>query len=167
MHINENNSSKSISFYTINTNQIQDNLRIFNYKNKYKEKREYKCKICGEEISNEEETKNKCEQCNNYFCSECLYLHIKELIKNGKYALFCPECKFIYTKDKIDQILLFNIKDKEEINNLKKLLEKNNTKEIILSNPELMFCPIVNCNGFAKKIIIKNIIYALWDINFV
>jgi len=64
---------------------------------------------------------------------------------------FCPECKFVYTKDKIDQILLFNIKDKEEINNLNKLLDNNNTKEIILSNPELMFCPIVNCDGFAKK----------------
>ena len=73
MHINENNSSLSISFNTIYTNQRHDNLRIFNNKNKYKEKREYKCKICGEEISNEEETKNKCEQCNNYFCSECLY----------------------------------------------------------------------------------------------
>jgi hypothetical protein len=43
------------------------------------------------------------------------------------------------------------MKNKEEINNLTKLLEKNNTKEIILSNPELMFCPIVNCDGFAKK----------------
>ena len=151
MHINEINSSISISFNTININQKDGNLSIIRNKNKYKEKREYKCKICEEDISNEEKIKNKCEQCNNYFCSECLYLHIKELIKNGKYALFCPECKFVYTKDKIDQILLFNIKDKKEINNLKKLLENNNTKEIILSNPELMFCPIANCDGFAKK----------------
>ena len=80
-----------------------------------------------------------------------LILHIKELIKNGKYALFCPECKLVYTKDKIDQILLFNIKDKTEVNNLKKLFQNNNTKEVILSNPELMFCPIVNCDGFAAK----------------
>ena len=72
-------------------------------------------------------------------------------MENGKYSLFCPECKFVYTKDKIQQILLFNIKDKKEINNLKKLLGKSNTKEIIISNPELMFCPIVNCEGFAKK----------------
>ena len=75
----------------------------------------------------------------------------EKLIKNGKYALFCPECKFIYTKNKIEQFLLFNIKNKDEINNLKKLLGKSNTKEIIISNPELMFCPIVNCEGFAKK----------------
>ena len=112
----------SISFNTININQRDEKSNIIRIKNK--EKREYKCKICEEDISNEEETKNKCEQCNNYFCNECLYLHIKELIRNGKYALFCPECKFVYKKDKIDQILLFNIKDKKEINNLKKIIRK-------------------------------------------
>ena len=31
------------------------------------------------------------------------------------------------------------------------LLEKNKTKDIILNNPESMFFPIVNCDGFAKK----------------
>ena len=53
-------------------------------------------------------------------------MHIKELIRNGKNSLFCPECSFVYTKDKIDQILSFNIRDQEEINNLKKLLYKRN-----------------------------------------
>jgi len=42
MHINEINSSISISFYTININQRHDNLRIFNIKKKYKEKRKKK-----------------------------------------------------------------------------------------------------------------------------
>ena len=119
-----------------------------------KEEAEYKCKICEEDITKEEKIKNKCEECGSYFCSECLYLYIKELIRNGKYSLFCPDCSFLYTNDKInkiEQILSFNIKDKEEVNNLKKLFEKSKTKELILSNPDLMFCPIVNCNGFAKK----------------
>ena len=154
MHIKEINissNSNNISFVSINCNlnKKEDKLNI--YKIKTKEKIKNKCKICEEDITKEEEMKNKCEQCGNYFCSECLYLHIKELIRNGKYALFCPECKFVYKKNKIDQILLFNVKNKEEINNLKKLLEKSNIKEMILSNPELMFCPIVNCEGFAKK----------------
>jgi len=34
---------------------------------------------------------------------------------------------------------------------LKILLEKNNTKEIVLSNPDLMFCPIANCEGYCNK----------------
>ena len=152
VHINEINKSLNISFNSINMNINQKtDINIYITKKRQKEEIKNKCKICEEDISKEEEIKNKCEQCNNYFCSECLYLHIKELIKNGKYALFCPECKFIYTKNKIEQFLLFNIKNKDEINNLKQLLQKNNTKEMILSNPELMFCPIPNCDGFARK----------------
>ena len=153
MHIN--NSSRSISFNRIDLNissnkeKEKNQVNIITIKNK--EKIEYKCKICEENIIEEEKIKNKCQQCDSYFCSECLYFHIKELIRNGKYSLFCPECKFVYTNDKIDEILSFNIKNEEEINNLKKLLEKSNTKEKVLSNPELMFCPIVNCDGFAKK----------------
>ena len=53
--------------------------------------------------------------------------------------------------NKIEKILSYNNKDQNEIINLKKLLEKSKTKNIILSNPELIFCPIANCDGFAKK----------------
>ena len=147
MHINENDRTMNISFNTIYTTRRNENVNIIRIKTE--EEKNYICKICYENICDEEKINNKCEQCGNYFCNECLYLHIKELIKNGNYALFCPECKNIYTKNKIEQIFLLS-KDKE-LNNLKKLLEKNNTKEIILSNPGLMFCPIVNCDGFAKK----------------
>ena len=132
VHINEINHSMSISFNTINIIPKDENANLFRIN--HEEERKYECKICEEYISNEEEIKNKCEQCNNYFCNEGLYSYIKELIKNGNYAFFCPECNFVYTKDKIDQILLFNIKNKEEVNNLKKLLKNNNTKKNILSN---------------------------------
>jgi len=154
VHFKEINNSSNyidISFSSVKSNSTKKEEKLNIYKIKTKEEIKNKCKICEEDITKEEEIKNKCEQCGNYFCSECLYLHIKELIRNGKYALFCPECKFVYKKDKINQILLFNIKNKEEVNNLKKLFEKSNAKEIILSNPELMFCPIANCDGFAKK----------------
>ena len=145
LHINEKDKTINISF---------NNMCIFNrneniYRIKTKKEKNKICKICDDDITKDEELNNKCEQCNSYFCNECLYLHIKELIKNGNYALYCPECKNIYTKNKIEQI--FSLSKDKELNNLKILLEKNNTKEIILSNPELMFCPIVNCNGFAKK----------------
>ena len=167
LHIKNINNSKDISFIRVNSNAIQNEVNINILKIKTKEERKTRCKICEEEITLEEELKNKCQQCNTFFCNECLYLHIKELIKTGKYSLFCPECKLVYTKDKIEEILLFNIKDENEINNLKALLKKSNAKEFIISNPELMFCPIPNCDGFARKKIIKNIIYAHMDINFV
>ena len=38
-----------------------------------------------------------------------------------------------------------------EIINLKKLLEKNFAKKIVLSNPNLIFCPIKDCEEFATK----------------
>ena len=152
MHININNDSTNILLDNI---QLNINVNTENEINtdiiKNEEEIENKCKICEDEISEEEKIKNKCEQCNNYFCSECLYLYIKESIRNGKHLLVCPNCSFIYTKDKIEQILSFNIENIEEVNNLRKLLEKSSTKEIILSDPELMFCPIPDCNGFAKK----------------
>jgi len=147
LHINEKDKTINISFNSICISNRNENENI--YKIKSKEEKNKICKICDDDITKDEELNNKCEQCNSYFCNECLYLHIKELIKNGNYALYCPECKNIYTKNKIEQI--FSLSKDKELNNLKILLEKNNTKEIILSNPELMFCPIVNCNGFAKK----------------
>ena len=132
----------------MNVIERDEKINILNIKKE--EENNYICKICEEEVINKEEiNNNKCEQCETYFCEECLYLHIKELIKNGKYALFCPECRNIYTKNKIEQIFMLS-KDKE-VKNLKKLLEKNKTKDVILNDPELMFCPIVNCDGFAKK----------------
>ena len=148
MHNNEINKTINISFYKMNISERDEKINILNNKNE--EEKNYICKICEYDIINKEEIiNNKCEQCDTYFCQECLYLHIKELIKNGKYALFCPECRNIYTKNKIEQIFMLS-KDKE-VKNLKKLLEKNKTKDVILNDPELMFCPIVNCDGFAKK----------------
>ena len=138
MHINNTHTSLSLSFNSINinTNSNKENklntINIINVRNNIES--EYKCKICEEDISEEEKTKNKCEQCENYFCSECLYMHIKELIRNGKYSLYCPECSFVYTKKKIDQILSFNIKDKNEVGNLKKLLEKSKSLMVIQKN---------------------------------
>ena len=149
IHINKidksfNNSSfNSISF-------ISKRIEIINVKSLSKINKI--CKICEEEILKNEVMDNECEECHNYICDECLYLNIKELIKNGNYELYCPECKSIYSMAKIERILSFNNnKNKTEVENLKKLLKKSNTKQIILSNPNLMFCPIVNCEGYSNK----------------
>ena len=146
MHINKIDKAVNISFDSKYTFKNCENKNISN--NDVNEEKDI-CKICEENINEYEKLNNKCEQCYSYFCNECLYLYIKELIKNGNHILFCPECKNIYSKNKIEQI--FSLSKDKEVNNLRILFEKNNTKEIVLSNPELMFCPIVNCVGFAKK----------------
>ena len=110
------------------------------------------CKICEFEITRHEKINNKCEQCNNHFCDECLYYYIKESIKNGKYDLVCPECKHKYTEQKVNNILSYGDKnDKKEISKLKQLLKVNNTKKLVLSNQNLMFCPIVDCDGYGIR----------------
>jgi len=114
MHINEINSSISISFNTININQKDGNLSIIRNKNKYKEKRECKCKICEEDISNEEKIKNKCEQCNNYFCSECLYLHIKELKKMENMHYFVLNVNLFIQKIKLIKFYYLILKIKKK-----------------------------------------------------
>ena len=151
IHLNSiNNSFSSISFNNnISFKNEKIDVRIKPFQKKYV------CKICEEEIS-EKEKNNECKLCYNYFCSDCLYSYIKEAIRNGKNVIKCPEsvCDYILTKEIIYRILSFkkiNNSNDIEVNNLKNLLEKNKTKEIVLSNPDLMLCPITNCEGYCNK----------------
>ena len=42
-------------------------------------------------------------------------------------------------------------KDEKELKDLKKLYEKSIIKFMVLSNPSLIFCPLPDCDGYAKK----------------
>ena len=106
------------------------------------------CRICEDIIL--DNNINKCERCKLYFCSECLYEHAKELVKNGK-IIGCPYCLDEYNDDRVTSTLNFSRADKAEAKNLKTLYKKNKVKFYVLSNPNLVFCPIVNCDGYAKK----------------
>ena len=78
-HINKIDKSLTISYNTYNSiisNKIDDKsdilrIKIINEKN-YENK---KCKICDEKISNDEEIRNKCEQCGNHFAVN-VYIYI-------------------------------------------------------------------------------------------
>ena len=142
-----NNSSKN--------KQFSKTTRINVKKKEIKKK--YICKICEEEIL-KEQNENECKLCHNLFCNDCLYLYIKNDIIKGKYKIQCPDsdCDCILTEKIIDKILSFNNSNKNEVISLKNKLENNKTKEMVLSNPNLMFCLIVDCNGYCKKIINKN-----------
>ena len=71
--------------------------------------KKYVCKICEEDIS-EEEIDNECKLCYNYFCNDCLYSYIKETIRKGKNVIKCPEsdCDCILNIEIIFRILSFN-----------------------------------------------------------
>ena len=154
MHINFIDTSYSNISFNHNISLRNEKLDILRIKPVQKK---FICKICEEEIL-EEKNKTECKLCYNYFCNDCLYSYIKEAIRNGKYVIKCPEndCDSILTKEILDKILLFNKSSNAEINNLKNLFEKNKTKDVVLSNPDLMFCPVVNCGGYCNKKSYKN-----------
>ena len=150
LHISKINRAIISSSHTSSISSIKINNNIsIPIKDLFNEK--YHCKICEDDIQKEMALKNECYDCNYYFCDECLYLDLKESIKNGKYPLYCPECKTEYDDNKINDILSKNYGNEKEKNNLLKLYEKNKFKNKILNNNNLLFCPIPDCEGYAEK----------------
>ena len=152
VHISENNKAinnfthnSTISFLPIKTEIIMVQR---------KEEIKFKFQICEEIL--DKNLISQCQHCHYYFCNECIYLYIKELIKNGKTELSCPQCNNSYNREKIEDIFSKSDENKNEIENLKQQLDKNITKKKIISNPNLMFCPIIDCQGYAKKNIDNN-----------
>ena len=148
MHIKQKDKlitiSDNSSISSIRINNINSSLVI-------KSKESEICAICEDIIPKKDALKNECHNCDNFFCDECLYLYIKELIRNGKSELCCPNCKIEYDKSKIENILSNNFGNKEEKNMLLRLYEKNIFKNKIISNPNLIFCPIPDCEGYSFK----------------
>ena len=149
-HYNDNKPTINNLNKTTLSNYNESRGKVFKYTelNKIIQK----CKICEDEISNDEKL-FQCYQCHNYYCSDCLFSYIKELIKNGKSEIICPHCKAEFDQKKVEQIFEYNDNtNNKEIENLKKLFYKNKSKKIVLSNTNLIFCPFPDCEGYAKKI---------------
>ena len=109
-----------------------------------------KCEICLELIEKEEFF--ECEKCKFNFCKECLFKHFETLIKEQK-EIICAnsKCQYKYKEKIILSILSKYCKDIKEFNQLKNTYEKIKIKFLVLSKPDLIFCPIPDCNGYAKK----------------
>ena len=149
MHIKEKNKLITISSNDSSISSFKFNKNIIPIK--ILSKASYACEICEDKIPKEEAIKNECQNCNKFYCDECLYLYFKESIKNGKCELFCSLCKIMYDENKVKDIISSKYGTEEEKNNLLCLYEKNKLKNQILSNPNLMFCPIPDCKGYATK----------------
>ena len=149
VHINEkektitslNKSNPEISFISVKKKEdLEEKFSI----------QKIECRICEDKFNNKINDINKCKTCKSFFCNECLFEHAKELVKNGK-LIGCPFCFEEYNEDEVLEIFNFNKKNEGEIKNLKNLYKKIKLKFFVLSNPDLVFCPIVNCDGYAKK----------------
>ena len=142
--ISLNRSNQDVSFFSSKNNNNNNNDRM---EEKLTPKKS-ECRICEDLLS--QNLLNTCEKCKSFFCSECLYEHAKELVKNGK-VIGCPYCFMEYNEDRVMKIFNNSKADRDEIKNLKSLYKKNKLKFYVLSNPDLFFCPIANCGGYARK----------------
>lgn len=104
------------------------------------------CPICFEAITNDNQFNLKC---NHVYCKDCITDYLKEEIKNSRVLpLNCPtvKCNEPFTLDIIKSLL--NSDDNSiYIYKYEKFLQR----EKIRNDPELVVCPILNCEGYAKK----------------
>lgn len=101
------------------------------------------CQICFLEINEEENKFNM--QCNHQFCKECIIEYLKEEIKNARvFEIKCPtkNCGEIFSDEKIKSLT-----SEEDFYKYKKFLQRLKVKD----DNSLIVCPIVDCEGFAKK----------------
>ena len=102
------------------------------------------CPICfGELDSNKKYILN----CKHIFCRECIVNYLEEEINNSRVSLIKCPWKVCDEKLKDDEVKM--ILNEKMYNKMKKLIKR----EEIRNNPNLIACPIADCEGFAKKII--------------
>lgn len=101
------------------------------------------CPICFMEI---EKDKMFYLECNHIFCVDCVKDYLNEEIKNSRVArIACPQknCSFAFDEGKIREIV-----SEEIFVKYKRFLLRENIK----NNPDIIECPITNCEGFASRV---------------
>lgn len=106
------------------------------------------CEICLDDFdySNIEE-KFKLE-CTHPYCETCLMYHLETEITNGRVKkIVCPykNCSFEFIEKHIEVLL----SDKDKIQLFTKYLKFKKTQELE-SDPNIIFCPQPDCEGFIK-----------------
>ena len=153
---NRNDENNDLNNNINNDINISRNSNRFNrYENSYKyiiNKKDLKygineCGVCMDEITFNEYLNLKIK-CGHIFCQDCWYNYLKEKINNANVAKIT--CIQHGCSTSIDEKFIENIlkDDNELFQKYKKFLER---KKILLSNKNIKFCPIPDCDGYAEK----------------
>ena len=146
--IKENNNNKYKkedefidSFVSLDTEVINSSI---NSTNNY-EGNEL-CKLCEEQLTNEEIEKNTL-LCKHNFCISCWIEYLKEKLSSSR----IQNIKCIENKSKIILSDSFIKSIIENDNLLLNKYEEYKLKENILNNPNMKFCPYPDCDSYAKR----------------
>ena len=140
--LTNNSPRNSLRYNRIESSYLNSLNKYSNFNNKPKE-----CGICGDTIEYQDTYKVKLS-CNHYFCIDCWESYLKEKINNANVAkISCMQhgCSVFLSKEFIKKILN---NDYTLIKKYEKFLEKQN---LLLSNKNIKFCPIPDCDGYAEK----------------
>ena len=105
------------------------------------------CGICGEKIDYTDNYKVKIS-CGHTFCLDCWENYLQEKINNLNVAkISCMQhgCSVVLSKDFIKKILNNN---DILIKKYEKFVKRQN---LLMSNKNIKFCPIPDCDGYAEK----------------
>ena len=114
--------------------------------NNGKKENEILCDLCLEEMTEDEKEKNTLI-CKHLFCSDCYLNYFQDKINNNKVGkITCMQHKCIYEFD--EDFIISHLKgDQNLINKYKKFKLRSN----LYDDPNVKFCPINNCESYARK----------------
>ena len=140
---NRSSSDRYNRFESSYLNSINKNKYNYNYS--YSKPKD--CLICGDKIEYPDTNKIKLS-CGHDFCIECWETYLKEKINNSNVVkISCMQhgCSVVLSKNFIKTIL---DNDDALIKKYEKFLERQN---LLMSNKNVKFCPIPDCDGYAEK----------------
>ena len=105
------------------------------------------CDLCLEEMV-EEEIKQNNLPCNHLFCNDCYLNFLQDKIKNNKVGkITCMQFKCAHKFD--ENFIISHLQgDQLLINKYKKFKLRND----LYSDEDIKFCPIKDCESYAKKV---------------
>lgn len=138
-----NNTNNNTNNNTLDNNSTDDGNSSSNKNNRTL----FICQLCEDEISLKEKEENSLK-CNHLFCSECFFNFFKDKIlenKIGKITCMQNGCQTVFSES-------FIISHLQEDSRLIKKYQKFKTKNDLYNAPDIKFCPVKDCESFARKI---------------
>lgn len=140
------NNIDNINIINTNNNTI-DSTEDGNSSSNKNNRTLFICQLCEDEISIKEKEENTIK-CGHLFCSECYFNYFKDkIIENRVVKMTCMQnnCPQLFDED-------FIIKHLQDDTRLIKKYQKYKAKNDLYEQPDIKFCPIKDCESYARKI---------------